>query len=78
MVPFKHYMVNVCGENVLFLAPPDATIAELKARAIMKYFDLHPEKVYGVEQLETPCQWGGECPEGASNCMVCASIMANE
>lgn len=78
MAPFKHYMVNVCGENVLFLAPPDATVAELKATAIMKYFSLHPEKVYGVVQLDTPCQWGGECPEGATNCAVCASIMANE
>jgi len=77
MVPFKHYMVNVCGENVLFLAPPDATVAELKAMAIMKYFNLHPEKVHSVEQLETPCQWGGECPEGATNCAVCASIMAD-
>lgn len=78
MVPFKHYMVNVCDENVLFLAPPDATVAELKAMAIMKYFKLHPEKVYGVEQLETPCQWGGECPEGVENCAVCASILAAE
>lgn len=78
MVPFKHYMVNVCGENVLFLAPPNTTVAELKARAIMKYFELHPEKVYGVVQLDAPCQWGGECPEGATNCAVCASIMANE
>ena len=78
MVPFKHYMVNVCGENVLFVAPPDETIAELKARAILKYFDLHPEKVYGVEQLETPCQWGEDCPEGMPNCSECSRMFASE
>lgn len=78
MVPFKHYMVNVCDENVLFLAPADATVAELKATAIMKYFSLHPEKVHSVEQLETPCQWGGECPEGVENCSACSRMFADE
>lgn len=78
MVPFKHYMVNVCGENVLFLAPPDATIAELKAMAIMKYFNLHPEKVKNVQQLVCPCEWGGECPEGVPNCSECSRMFASE
>lgn len=78
MVPFKHYMVNVCDENVLFPAPANATVAELKALAIMKYFELHPEKISSqVVQLVTPCQWGGECPEGATNCAVCAALMAD-
>lgn len=79
MVPFKHYMVNVCDENVLFPAPANATVAELKALAIMKYFELHPEKIGGqVVQLETPCQWGGECPEGVENCSVCSRMFADE
>lgn len=74
----KHYMVNVCGENVIIVAPADATIKQIKKRAMEKYFDIYPSKLSKVVELTAPCQWDGECPEGATNCFVCASIMANE
>lgn len=70
----KHWMVEVMGEQVLALADDELHAKRFAAR---RYFDLHPEKIGQVVELTSPCQWGGECPEGATNCAVCASILAD-
>jgi len=67
-------MVNVCGENIVVLGECSS---DAKKSAISRYFRLHPEQLSQAVQLDAPCQWGGECPEGATNCAVCASIMAD-
>jgi hypothetical protein len=70
----KHWMVEVMGEQVLALGDDEL---HAKRFAVRRYFDLHPEKIGQVVELTSPCQWGGECPEGAINCAVCASLMAD-
>ena len=70
----KHWMVEVMGERMLALGN---TEKEAKLHAVRRYFEIHFEEIGQAVQLTTPCQWGGECPEGAINCAVCASLMAD-
>ena len=67
-------MVEVMGEQMLALGN---TEKEAKFHAVRRYFELHFEEIGQAVKLTSPCQWGGECPEGATNCAVCASIMAD-
>ena len=64
----KHWMVNVCGENIVVLGECSS---DAKKSAISRYFRLHPEQLSQAQVLKHPCQWGGECPEGVDNCGQC-------
>lgn len=67
----KHFLVNVCGEDVLALGE---TPSEARTSAIARYFRNHPELVGQAIELTAPCQWNGDCPEGVKNCSECLAF----